>query len=272
MPATERQINIWIGDGDVALRHALKIGHTYRLNFMVGQPISGSITYGAMAAVSSRDVPEGGLPTDWLVVARGAELAAGTADTEVSVGAIGDVPIWSARFKLLIPEEGDSSEPQLKIRPLQAAPTIDVVVNARKEEGFPKFNEFYRQFKVALEAADSPEDWIVEPVQVADELMPTTTAHVGLRPTHEWTTPNGTLRVIVLGSQAVVQGNAGLEQIDALEPWVGVHALVSGKIKNVRDAAEAHAGNLGNPPKRYRSKRSRRSSETLGKARRWPRV
>jgi hypothetical protein len=239
VPTTERQINIWIGDGDVALKHALKIGQTYRINFMVGQPISGSITYGAMAAVSSRDVPEGGLPTDWLVVARGAELTAGTSDTEVSVGAVGGVPIWSARFKLLIPVEGDSSKPQLKIRPLQAAPTIDVVVNARKEEGFPRFNEIYRQFKIALDAADRPGDSVVKPVRVTDELMPTETAHVGLRTTHEWTTPNGILSLTVLGSQAVVQGIAGLEQIDAVEPWVGVHALVSGRIKNVRDAAEA---------------------------------
>ena len=115
VPATERQINIWIGDGDVGLKQALKIGQTYRLNFRVGQPVSNSSISGAAAAVSSKDVPKGGLPTDWLVVARSVELAAGTADTEVSVGAVGGVSTWSGRFKLLIPEEGDSPKRQLKI-------------------------------------------------------------------------------------------------------------------------------------------------------------
>lgn len=49
---------------------------------------------------------------------------------------------------------------------------------------------------------------------------------------------NGILSVIVFGNQAAVQGTAGVEQVDSVEPWVGVPAQVSGRIKNVRDAAE----------------------------------
>src|SRR5262249_55616691 len=48
----------------------------------------------------------------------------------------------------------------------------------------------------------------------------------------------GLLNVIVFGSQAAVQGVADLEQVDSLEPWVGVPSRVSGRIRNVRDAAE----------------------------------
>jgi hypothetical protein len=238
VPATERQINIWIGEGDAGLKRVLQIGETYLINFRVGQPVSGSLTSGEAAAVSSRDVPPGGLPTDWLAVAHGAELAAGTPGTEVSTATIGGISTWSGRFKILIPEDGDSATPQLRIKPLQPAPAIEVVITARKEAGFPTFNEVYRQFKIELVAADSPDTAPVQPIRIADELMPTPTAHVGLRTTHEWTTPNGILSVIVFGQQAAVQGTAGAEHVDSLEPWVGAPAQVSGKIENVRDAAE----------------------------------
>ena len=239
VPATERQINVWIGECDRGRKEILTIGETYRLNFRVGQPVSGSLTYGDAATVS--DVPAGGLPTDWLVVAHGAELAAGTAGTDVSVAELGGETTWSGRFKLLIPEDGDSATPQLRIKPLQPAPVLDVVITARKEQGYPTFNEVYRQLKIEF-AAQRPEAAVparpVTPLRIADELMPTATAHVGLRTTHEWTTPAGILNIVVFGAQAGVNGRAGAEQVDSLEPWVGVPAQVSGRIKNVRDAAE----------------------------------
>jgi hypothetical protein len=184
VPATERQINIWIGDG-ACLKQVLQIGETYLLNFRVGSPVSGSLTSGEAAAVSSRDVPPGGLPTDWLVVAHGAELAAGTPDTEVSTAKIGRISTWSGRFKILIPEEGDSATPQLRIKPLYFTTAIEVVITARKEEGFPRFNEFYRQFKIELAAAGTSDAAPLQPIRIADEFMPTVTAHVGLRTTHE---------------------------------------------------------------------------------------
>jgi hypothetical protein len=257
VPATERQVNIWIGEGDAGLKQVLKIGETYLLNFRVGQPVSGSLTSGETAAVLARDVPPGGLPTDWLIVAHGAELAAGTPDTEGGAATIGGVSTWRGRFKLLIPEEGDSATPQLRIKPLQAAPEIEVCITARKEEGFPRFNELYRQFKIELAAADSPGAAPVQPIHIADEVMPTATAHVGLRATHEWTTPNGILSVMVFGPQAAVQGTAGVEQVDSLEPWVGVPAQVSGKIQKRTRCRRGDASYLGIPHQQYRSRRSR---------------
>jgi hypothetical protein len=238
VPATERQINIWIGDGNAGLKRVLEIGQTYLLNFRIGQPVSGSLTSGEAAAVDSRDVPVGGLPTDWLVVTRGIKLAAGTADTEVRLATVGGAPTWSGRFKILIPEDGDSLTAQLEIKPLQANPTIDVVITARNEDEHPRFNEIYRQFKILIAATDNPGPAYAEPTLITDETMPTPTAHVGLRTTHEWTTPNGILNLIVFGSQVAVRGSAGVQQVDSLEPWVGVPAQVSGRITNVRDAAE----------------------------------
>jgi hypothetical protein len=98
--------------------------------------------------------------------------------------------------------------------------------------------EIYRQFKILLSAAESSGKKQIEPVRVAAELLPTPTAHMGLSTTHEWTTPNGVLNITVIGSQAVVQGNVGGAQIDSLEAWTGVQALVGGPIRNARDAAE----------------------------------
>jgi hypothetical protein len=229
VPATERQINVWIGEKDTGLKRVLEIGHTEILSFKVGKPMAESLISGDAAAVS--DVPRGGLPTDWLVVARGAELAVGTSHTEVSVASVDGVSIWTGRFKILIPEEGDSTTPQLKIKPLQVNPTIDVVVTTR--------DEVYRQFKIVLAVVDSADVAPATPVRIVDELMPTATAHIGLSTTHEWTTPNGYLNVTVIGAYAVVQGVVDVKQIDSVvEQWVGVSAKVTGPIRNVRDAAE----------------------------------
>lgn len=231
VPSTERQINIWIADGGAELKRVLKIGETYRLNFRVGQPVTGSLTTGKQAAVEPGDVPPGGLLTKWLVVARGAALAAGTAETSVSEATAGGVSTWTGRFEILIPEDGDSATPQLKVTALRGNPSIDVVVSTQR-------GELYRQFKIKLAVAEEPGTAVAEPVDVADELMPTATAHVGLRTTHEWTTPDGVLNVVVFGSQASVQGRAGAELVNSIEPWLGVPAVVSGKIGNVREAAE----------------------------------
>lgn len=231
VPATERQINIWVGDGAEGLRRALKIGETYVLNFKIGQPVSGSLTSGSAAAVGAGDVPAGGLWTQWMVVAQGAELAVGTPDTKVSVKTVDGISTWSGQFDLVIPEAGDSPAPQLMVKPLRSDPSIDVVITTR--------NEIYRQFKLELAASRRPSAAPIDPTAIVDEVMPTPTAHSTLRTTHEWTTPNGVLLIAVGQPLATVVGNSGTNQIASAEPWVGAPALVSGRIRNVRDAAEA---------------------------------
>jgi hypothetical protein len=141
------------------------------------------------------------------------------------------VKTWGGRFGLLIPETGDSAVPQLRVKPLKGNPQLDVVITARRE--------IYRQFKIALAVSDNPGAKRAEPARVIDELLLAPTAQIGLRTTHEWTTPVGVLNVaVVAGSQAFVQGNTGGNEVNSIEPWGGVQALVSGRIKNVRDAAE----------------------------------
>jgi hypothetical protein len=230
IPPTERQVNIWVGDGTEGLRRALKIGETYVLNFKIGQPVSGSLTSGTAAAVGAGDVPHGGLWTQWMVVSQGAELAVGTPDTKVSVKTVDGIRTWSGRFELVIPEAGDSAVPQLLIKPLRAGPSINVVITTR--------NEVYRQFELELVVSHSPSAALVEPTAIAAEVMPTPTAHSTLRATHEWTTPNGVLNIVVGQPMATVVGNSGELQIVSDEPWVGAPALVSGKIESVRGAAE----------------------------------
>jgi hypothetical protein len=236
VPATERQINVWIGDGeDEGPKPAPKIGQTCRLNFRVGRPVIHSLTSGTNAVV--QDVPKGGLRTDWLVIAQGASLRAVTDDIQV-VQAEGGVPTWKGLFKLTIPEEGDSQRLQLDLTPLQSAPTIDVIISAHNERTRPDFSEIYRQFKVELSAADGPAGAAAEATRITNDFMPTATAHVGLRTTHEWTTPTSVLNLTVFGSHAAVQGWAGAQQIDAVELWEGIPGKVSGRIDRLREQAE----------------------------------
>jgi hypothetical protein len=227
---TERQINIWIGDGADPLKRALAIGKTYTLNFKVGAPVAENLTSGPEATVRAGDVPPDGLKTDWLVVAHDAELTAGTTETKAIEQSVQKIQTWSGRFSLLIPEVGDSAVPQLKFKPLKTNPSLDVIVTVRAE--------LYRQFKLSLVASKNPDAESVDSVRIDGQHMPTPTEHMGLSTTHEWTTPNGTLGITVLGSQAAVRGDAGAEHVDSIEPWFGLQAKVSGPIRNARNAAE----------------------------------
>ena len=227
---TERHMSIWIGDGETPFKRVLTVGRAYVLNFKVGEPVAGSLTTGPEATVPVRDIPIGGLVTEWMVLGHGAELAAGTPDTTATAETIGGVLTWTGRFSLLIPQAGDSAVPRLTIKPLKPNPHVDVVVIAR--------GELYRQFKILLTAAADPGKKRTEPSRIGDELMPTPTGHIGTSTRHEWTTPESVLTVTVVGSQAVVHGDVSGTEVRSFEPWVGVQAQVNGPIKNVRDAAE----------------------------------
>jgi hypothetical protein len=228
-PDAERRVNIWIGAGKTRYKRTLKVGNTYVLNFSVGAPVTDSFTTGPEAIVPARDIPTGGLFTEWLVVARDVEITKGTADTSVTMAMIDGEQTWSGRFLLLIPENGETQVPQLMVKPLKIDSRIDVVVTAR--------NEVYRQFKIFLSASISPTARHVGPARIADEISPTPTAHMGATTRHEWTTAP-VLNIIVFGSQAAVLGDVGGNRVDTLEAWVGVQAQVTGPIKNVREAAE----------------------------------
>ncbi|MGJ4890276.1 hypothetical protein ACQR1Y_18905 [Bradyrhizobium sp. HKCCYLRH3099] len=236
VPPTERQVNIWIPGN--TQKTPLELGQAYPLSFMVGKPLSDSITQGIEAAIGSNDVPKGGLQTEWLVVARGAELAPGTPGTQVALSNPDNMLTWSCRFRLLIPETGDSHSVQLKVTPTETSPAIDVIVYALNQRGSSELAELYRQFKIVLNTRQTIGATAVEPARIVDEQMPTATAHVGIRPAHEWTTPVEVLDIVVIGSQAAVIGVAGNKHINSIEPWWGVPAQVGGSIDNIRKAAE----------------------------------
>jgi hypothetical protein len=230
LPESERRISVWVGNGNVGREHPLKIRESYRLNFKVGSPVTGSLIEGREAVVPAGDIPERGLPTDWLVISHDAELGQAAPEAAVADAMVNGVRTWSGRFTILIPKRGDSVVRQLGVRPLKADPRIDVLVTVR--------GETYRQFTVLLKAGAARETQVAAAARVVDELVPTPTAHLGLGTTHEWTTPNGVLGITVIGSQAAVRGNFSLTVVDAIEPWTAVQAAISGPIKNVREAAE----------------------------------
>ncbi len=230
---TERRIGIWIGEADKPANRGLRIGQSYLLNFKVGAPVEGSLAEGEDTVVPPSDVPPGGLPTIWRVVAHDVELTAVGADTTAKATPIEDGTLcWSAQFDLLIPETGDSLVRQLNIKPLKADPRIDVIVMAR--------GETYRQFKIALSASENPDVSQTNPSTIVSEQVFAPAMQVGVKFLHEWTTPSGRLDIkIIEGPRAWATGYVnGNDIFEPSCPW-GMQAQVDGPLKNVRDAAEA---------------------------------
>jgi hypothetical protein len=228
VPAAERHISIWLSEhpGELPLR----VNESYTLNFKVGRLVEGSLVGGSETEVPASDVPRGGLATEWVVTSQTVELTAGTPETSAETNVIEGVTMWTARFSLVIPEEGESTIPQLRIRPRTAETTaLNVLIYARRET--------YRQFTIRL-AVESPAETGLSVASIQDELLHAPAAHLNLRTTHEWTTPPGVLSIAVIGSMASVRGDVGSGYVDAVIPWPVGTAAVAGRIKNVRSAAE----------------------------------
>ena len=76
---------------------------------------------------------------------------------------------------------------------------------------------------------------VSEAVRIEADSSDAPLAHMGLRTTHEWTTPPGVLSVVVAGSNATVIGDAGPEQVAGdIVQWTAVPQLIAGTIKNTR--------------------------------------
>lgn len=226
---SERRIGVWIG-GEASPQRSLTIGRTYSLNFKVGRLVAESMVVGADGLVPESDVPVGGLPTNWVVVSRDAELGVGSPGTAVSVTMIDAAETWTGRFDLLIPKDGDSAVLQLRIKPLKRTPRLQVVITVR--------GDLYRQFQIVLRALDVSASKSLAAARIVNELQPTPTAHMGILPTHEWTTPAGVLALSIMPPFVSVDGAVGSEDVHSTEQWIGSKALVTGPIQNVREAAE----------------------------------
>jgi hypothetical protein len=231
LPSAERRISIWISERPQGTIASLRVHVPYTLNFKVGQPVEGSFVSGPETEVPPSDVPFGGLPTEWLITSKTIELAAGTPGTLVETKRMDDSTTWVARFKLLIPEDGESEVPQLRVTPRTSRDArLDVVIFAH--------NEIYRTFAVELALEEAEAALAVVPAVLRDEAVHAPVGHLSLRTTHEWTTPPGTLSIAVLAGTAYARGDAGPGFIDQTTQWYGAQSLVAGKIENARSAAE----------------------------------
>jgi CHAT domain len=224
----ERVINAWI-DG-VHPPATLEVDAPALLKFQIGSPRAGLDITGDRT-ISDEDVGEG-VETEWVVASRGVVLEPVDGDPFIAVNA--DRGTWTARFTLAIPKDGASDTRSLRIAATtDADPRLNVIVFIR--------SELYRSIVVKLPLSDAVSNGSL----VAEDIAHTPVRHANLLTTHEWTTPPGTLALIVSGGgRAYARGDVrqgdGFTIAEVNEPfdWLGTPAKVAGLITNVRDSAE----------------------------------
>lgn len=234
--AGERTINAWIGGDDSGGQtEPLETDVAYVLNFLVGVQKAAGLDIAGNVTVSDEDVGQG-LDTEWVVMGRGVEL--GPVGDHAAVVAPGEGGMWTARFPLMIPKEGESEKRSLTLTPrADAERRLDVSIFVGRE--------LYRSVAIDLPLSDAAAS-VGEATLVGDDFAHVPARHADLRTTHEWTTPGGQLVLTVLGGGRahargdIVQRNGGVRIAEVNEPveWSGTPAKVAGLIKNVRESAE----------------------------------
>ena len=246
-PGPERRINVWVGEHDEGLQGPLHVGVVYPLNFMVGEPVVGSLVAGPEGVVPQSDVPPEGLETDWVVLSSDVEFFPPTADAPVTVSKITTSTVWTAAFRLQIPFKGNSAIAQVLAKPRRTGVArLQILLYAR--------SELYRQLAVELPIQKESDEKSHVPARapaatatVKRDTIRSPLAHLLLDTTHEWATPPGSLSISVVENLAVVKGDSYSRddtgqprsaKEDTRLPWVGVAARVSGPIANVIATAE----------------------------------
>jgi hypothetical protein len=184
------------------------------------------------------DIPETGLDTEWVVMSSDVEISA--ADPVIEVKASQDPPAWTARFALRIPRRGASEQRALTIYPRSGPARVSIVIFALFPGGR---RERYRELDLTLAVEGAAQTGT--PVLQRQEEQVAAARHLGLRTTHEWTTPPGHLTITVPKAVPVilVDGSYSAQEIDneeILTPW-DVKKL-AGRIDNVRATAEKFRG------------------------------
>ncbi|HEX2641887.1 MAG TPA: CHAT domain-containing protein [Thermoanaerobaculia bacterium] len=236
-PATrpdEFRINVWIAERTVNKSLPLDLGEAYSLLFQYSQPLSQSLVSGPQTLIPLEDIPETGLDTEWIVVSSDLEISA--SEPGIEVKAMPAPAVWSARFSLRIPRRGASEQRALTIRPRSGPAKVSILIYALSPKGR---RELYRELDLTL--AVQGESQPGTPVLEKQEEQVAAARHLGLRTTHEWTTPRGHLSIIVpkAGSTVFVDASYDAQDIDneeILTPW-DVKKL-AGRINNVRASAE----------------------------------
>ncbi len=187
--AGERRINVWISD-PADPGYQPRAGVACVTSFRVGTPVASSRVKGADGAVSDDDIPEAGLWTRWAVIPHHARLEA-MADSTVMV------PGGTAMFDLLVPRRGDSATVALRVTPQSGDPALRIVITVGGQE--------YRTLEVSL--ADG--------AQTLSDVAAAPLGRTDLNTTHEWTTPRGTLGLLVEDvGRALLSGDIDGEPVE----------------------------------------------------------
>jgi hypothetical protein len=145
----------WIAGRDVE-EPALWVGSRYILKLQMGDTGLKTFVQRTEGTIPIRTIPPEGLWTDWVLSSETIELS--IEDREVTVVCDempGGQPVWTARFRLLVPWEGDSELRRLGITPRSRhAANLAVVLfasaEATREE---RLREPYRRFTIELPIA-----------------------------------------------------------------------------------------------------------------------
>lgn len=232
VPETERHISAWVSERAGDSSEPLLLGETYTLNFKVGNREQSSLINGHESILLSSDIPDNGLETEWLITSSTIKLTSLSTATSVKFSESTDSQIWSARFFLHIPKNGDSLVSQLSVMP-QTLEKGFVCVHIYSRQ------ELYRRFTIELAVSEIGTDsTLSKTVTIKDHCVYSPLAHLNLRTTHEWTTPPGELVITIFEQWAHVRGDAGLVAVDDSTLWSASSAMVAGPIINARNSIE----------------------------------
>jgi hypothetical protein len=244
---TERRINVWMAERENAPGAPLVRDESYTLCINVGPRVTASLVDDPAADIPDSDIPQGGLSTEWILEATGAELASLSSETTIDPGAAERALSWTARFAIRIPRSGESATIRLRCIPRAITDVrLRAAVYALDPERAGRA-EFYRELTIDL--------WVVEPrmkqeipsessaaVRVVGDHVHAPAAQLNLRPTHEWTTPNGWLSLHVRGPGDVwVRGEPGSVVINHGTRWFA-HDKVSQLFAPLRAAFDTFRG------------------------------
>jgi hypothetical protein len=161
---------VWIA-GRNGSEPPLQVGTSHVLHIQMGVPGSTTLVRDGAGDIPVEDIPEEGLLTDWVVSSQEVALETHSDDSGVKVSVAtyneGNMPdgagsnkldpkdkafkVWSARFELLIPREGESDVRKIGIRPVNPGRgRLEFLIYLRNDAHPTGLNELYRWFHVDL--------------------------------------------------------------------------------------------------------------------------
>ena len=238
-----KTISVWIDSNNQAERSVpLLVGHTYTLNFKVGLPELNSLVPSQFAKLLETDIPEAGLDTQWVVLSRSVLLSSLGPEVDVTVKRTNEGTLWKAQFALHIPYRGESEIVQLGISArARVEAGLEVLIFVR--------GKLYRRFEVELEVAGTARVlWSSalgggsKPcMNINDEVIEGPATQIGLTPGRGFLSQPGEVTIAVLkqGGSFVHESRNSIESFSDEVGWYASVGEVSGRMENLREAAEA---------------------------------